>query len=244
MLMIDDRVCPFSAFEFCQNSWWAHRRPANGCKPHPFGKANALATRSYHQGRQGMAVDMLRFVVSAERMTGSAKSIKMHSTWIQMDPNGAFKDLYTVGSQWFEYYPAFGQTHDGYAMSMSCDMCVLLWVRQSGHTPSHGKVVAMVRSLASCRSLHQRMMTSSLQFLQEVQGWRCDVRDPCHCGMISPRFYRWMFRGWSSPIHHPTTRIRATKSCSQRSCRCCWMHWLCWDQGRGTVWITEMGRDR
>ena len=123
MLMIDERVCPFSAFEFCQNSWWAHRRPANGCKPHPFGKANVLATRSYHQGRQGMAVDMLRFVVSAERMTGSAKSIKMHSTWIQMDPNGAFKDLYNVGSQWFEYYPAFGQTHDGYVMSMSCVFC-------------------------------------------------------------------------------------------------------------------------
>eukprot|EP00435_Cladocopium_sp_Y103_P048779 s1206_g14.t1 len=30
-----------------------------------------------------------------------------------------------------------------------------------------GEVVAMVRSLASCRSLHQRMMTTSLQFLQE-----------------------------------------------------------------------------
>lgn len=44
-------------------------------------------------------------------------------------------------------------------------------VRQSkraGHAElPPGEVVAMVRSLASCRSLHQRMMTSSLQFLQE-----------------------------------------------------------------------------
>ena len=31
-----------------------------------------------------------------------------------------------------------------------------------------GEVVAMIRSLASCRSLHQRMLTASLQFLEEA----------------------------------------------------------------------------
>lgn len=37
-----------------------------------------------------------------------------------------------------------------------------------------GEVVAMIRSLASCRSLHQRMLTASLQFLEEAsicQHW-------------------------------------------------------------------------
>ena len=40
-----------------------------------------------------------------------------------------------------------------------------------------GEVVAMIRSLASCRSLHQRMLTASLQFLEEALDWNMISND-------------------------------------------------------------------